>query len=125
MFFGGSPFGHMYQTRNFSRGRGGGFRQRPRGGGEGAGAGQQEGGFNMAAIIQLLPVLFLVFFTLVGNNPSEPVYSLQMKGNFQNRKTTSMKEIDYYVKNNNKFEREYVLSPTLPLSPLPSLSLSL
>ena len=68
MFFGGSPvFGHNVR---FAGGRrGGNFHRR----GTGSQA-QESQGFNIAAVIQHLPVLFLVFFTLIGNSPSEPIY---------------------------------------------------
>ena len=99
MFFGGSPFGH---TTHFHTARG--FHQRRRRPSQG---GAQDVTFNLGAIMQLLPVLFLVLFTLIGNSPSDPVYSLHMQGKYNARETTTMRGIDFYVKSHSKFDREY------------------
>ena len=56
---------------------------------------------------QLLPILFLLLFTLLGNSPSEPVYSLHMQGKYNARETTAMRGVDFYVKSHTKFNREY------------------
>ena len=90
MFFGGSPvFGNMYTRGPSSRQR----RANASAHARGSSSDQGGGGFNLAAIIQLLPVVFLVVFTLFGNSPQDPVYSLDMVGKYNARETTSMKGI--------------------------------
>jgi len=104
MFFGGSPvFGNMYTRGPSSRQR----RANASAHARGSSSDQGGGGFNLAAIIQLLPVVFLVVFTLFGNSPQDPVYSLDMVGKYNARETTSMKGIDFYVKSHGAFSREY------------------
>ena len=98
MFFGGSPmFNHMY-TRT-----GGRHRQRS----SNRGGNGEPASFNVSAIIQLLPVLFLIIFTLFGSSSNDPVYSLRISGKYNARETTSMRGIDYYVKSHSNFAREY------------------
>jgi len=107
MFFGGSPvFGHTHFHRAGGMG-GAGFRSRGPRARAGGGTQDPSAGFNLGAIIQLLPILFLVLFTLLGNSPSEPVYSLHMQGKYNARETTAMRGVDFYVKSHAKFNREY------------------
>ena len=117
MFFGNSPmFRNFHHQTNFRTHGGPGMGRQ---GHAGAGAGSQ-GGFNPAALLQLAPILFLVIFTLFGNTPHDPVYSLRLSGKYNAKETTAARGIEFYVKSRAQFDREYPnvsASPPFPLPP--------
>jgi DnaJ family protein B protein 12 len=70
-----------------------------------AAADNGSGGFNVRALIQLLPVLLILLLNFLPS--SEPVYTLQQNYPYEHRLTTP-KGVNYYVKS-TKFEEDYPL----------------
>lgn len=91
-FFGGMPQ-TTTQFRGFSFGTGMG----PRTGDNGS------AGYNLRALIQLLPVLLILFLNFFPS--SEPIYSLSRTYHYEHRFITP-KGVNYYVKS-TKFEQNY------------------
>ncbi|KAL2340388.1 hypothetical protein Fmac_008328 [Flemingia macrophylla] len=92
-------FGGMTPATNFggfSFGPGGFHAHRPADHGSG-------GGFNVRALIQLLPVLLILLINFLPS--SEPLYSLSKSYPYEHRFTTP-KGVNYYVKS-TKFAQEY------------------
>lgn len=69
-------------------------------------ADQGSGGFNVRALIQLLPVLLILLINFLPS--SDPVYSLSQSHPYEHRLTTP-KGVNYYVKSAAKFTQEYPL----------------
>lgn len=69
-------------------------------------ADQGSGGFNVRALIQLLPVLLILLINFLPS--SDPIYSLSQSHPYENRLTTP-KGVNYYVKSATKFTQEYPL----------------
>ncbi|KAF2310647.1 hypothetical protein GH714_016041 [Hevea brasiliensis] len=90
-FFGGMPPATT-QFRSFNFGRGMGPR-----------TGDNASGFNLRALIQLLPVLVILLLNFLPS--SEPIYSLSRSYPYEYRFTTQ-KGVNFYVKN-TKFEHDY------------------
>ncbi|CAI0629191.1 unnamed protein product [Linum tenue] len=92
-FYGGmSPAATQFRTFNF-------------GGGMGARTGGDNGsGFNVRALIQLLPVLVILLFSFLPS--SDPVYSLSRSYPYEHRYTTE-RGVNFYVKSSARFEQEY------------------
>ncbi|XP_050213936.1 chaperone protein dnaJ 49-like [Mercurialis annua] len=93
-FFGGRPPATT-QFRSFNFGGGMG----PRTGGD------QSSGFNMRALLQLLPVLVILLLNFLPS--SEPIYSLSRSYPYEYRVTTP-KGVNFYVKS-TRFEQDYPL----------------
>lgn len=97
-------FGGMAPAANF-----GGFSFGPAGfngfNGHRHAADHGSGGFNVRALIQLLPVLLIVLLNFLPS--SEPLYSLSKSYPYEHRFTTP-KGVNYYVKSTN-FVQEYPL----------------
>ncbi|KAF4385105.1 hypothetical protein F8388_014238 [Cannabis sativa] len=95
-FFGGMA--PATQFRGFSFGTGMGHRQQqPDHNG--------SGGFNVRALIQILPVLLILVLNFLPS--SEPIYSLSRSYPYE-YKFTTQKGVNYYVKS-TKFEQDYPL----------------
>ncbi|KAJ7956674.1 Chaperone protein dnaJ 49-like [Quillaja saponaria] len=92
-FFYGGMAPTTTQFSGFSFGHG----MRPRA------AEQGTAGFNVRALVQLLPVLFIILLNFLPS--SQPVYSLSRSYPYEYRFTTQ-KGVNYYVKS-TKFEQEY------------------
>ncbi|XP_038710653.1 chaperone protein dnaJ 49-like [Tripterygium wilfordii] len=93
-FFGGmAPATAQFRTFNF-------------GGGMGHRTGDQgSGGFNMRALIQLLPVILILLLNFLPS--SEPIYSLSRVYPYEYKVTTE-RAVNFYVKS-TKFEQDYPL----------------
>mmetsp|Transcript_13720 Transcript_13720/g.34547 ORF Transcript_13720/g.34547 Transcript_13720/m.34547 type:complete len:159 (-) Transcript_13720:53-529(-) len=98
--------GGMGARRTYYYSTGGRARQH-RARGQEAGGDQTPLQFNLAALIQLAPILFLILFTVLGNSPSEPVYSLRAGGSYRTMERTANKDVDFYVKSHSAFMREF------------------
>ncbi|KAK1437505.1 hypothetical protein QVD17_03296 [Tagetes erecta] len=73
----------------------------------GARTGRNESdGFNVTALLRLLPVLLIVLFSLLPSN--EPVYSLSRSYNYEHRLVTG-KGVPFFVKSRD-FEQSYPLN---------------
>lgn len=60
---------------------------------------------NYAVLFQLLPILIIVFLSLLSNLMiGEPVYSLQRTGKFAHKRTTNENKIPYFVKSDFRVE---------------------
>lgn len=70
-----------------------------------AAADNGSGGFNVRALIQLLPVLLILLINFLPS--SDPVYVLSQNYPYEHRLTTP-KNVNYYVKS-TKFEQDYPL----------------
>ncbi|KDP32389.1 hypothetical protein JCGZ_13314 [Jatropha curcas] len=90
-FFGGMPPATT-QFRSFNFG-----------GGMGPRTGDNASGFNMRALIQLLPVIVILLLNFLPS--SEPIYSLSRSYPYEYRFTTQ-KGVNFYVKS-TKFEQDY------------------
>ncbi|CAL1359232.1 unnamed protein product [Linum trigynum] len=92
-FYGGmSPATTQFRTFNFGGGMG------PRTGGE------NGSGFNVRALIQLLPVLVILLLNFLPS--SDPVYSLSRSYPYEHRYTTE-RGVNFYVKSSTRFEQDY------------------
>lgn len=63
-----------------------------------------SGGFNVRALIQLLPVLLILLINFLPS--SDPLYSLSKSYPYEHRFTTP-KGVNYYVKSTTKFAQDY------------------
>ncbi|KAE9609711.1 hypothetical protein Lal_00006172 [Lupinus albus] len=97
-FFFGGMAPATTNFRGFSFGHGVGARQ---GGGE-----QGSGGFNVRALIQLLPVLFVLLLNFLPS--SQPVYSLSRSYPYEHLFITPQ-GVNYYVKS-SKFDEDYPIN---------------
>ncbi|WCJ29668.1 hypothetical protein M5689_011285 [Euphorbia peplus] len=91
-FFGGGMPGATTQFRTFNFG-----------GGMGPRTADHATGFNMRALLQLLPVLLIVLLNFLPS--SEPIYSLSRSYPYEYRFTTE-KGVNYYVRS-TKFDQDY------------------
>ncbi|KAJ4844620.1 hypothetical protein Tsubulata_023446 [Turnera subulata] len=90
-FFGGMPPART-QFRSFNFG-----------GGMGQGTPQNASGFNVRALIQLLPVILILLLNFLPS--SEPIYTLS-RGYPYEYKFTTQRGVNFYVKS-TRFEQEY------------------
>lgn len=93
-FFGGMPAGATTQFGGFSFGTGMGPRMA---------ADHGSAGFNVRALIQILPVLLVLLLNFLPT--SEPIYSLSRRQSYEYQFVTQ-KGVNYYVKSEN-FEQKY------------------
>nr|XP_043628135.1 chaperone protein dnaJ 49-like [Erigeron canadensis] len=99
-FFGGMNSGATTQFSGFGFGNGMGTRTRTR---TTHTAHNVSDGFNVKALLQLLPVLLIILFSIWPSN--EPVYSLSRTYSYDYRLLTQ-KGVPFYVKSRN-FEQSY------------------
>lgn len=92
-FFGGNPF----VSSQFSRAR------RARGHAQ---AQQAEGGFNFMVVLQALPVIVLVLFSLFSSS-SRPVYSLERTREYSIARETAEHGVPFFVAKPDEPDRSY------------------
>ncbi|KAJ4708286.1 Chaperone protein dnaJ 49-like [Melia azedarach] len=96
-FFGGMPPATRTQFRHFNFGPGMGTRTADDHG---------SGGFNLRALIQLLPVILIILLQFLPS--SEPIYSLSRSYPYE-YKFTTQRGVNYYVKS-SRFEQDYPMN---------------
>ncbi|KAI8466699.1 MAG: DnaJ-like protein [Monoraphidium minutum] len=106
MFFGAGAFGPQRAYRShFGNPRYAQRRQAPGQGGAAASQEQQQRGA-LLGLLQLLPVLLLVFMTLFSGS-GDPAYALQRDAKYGHAFETSRLAVPFYVKSGPDFEARY------------------
>ncbi|KAK7281631.1 hypothetical protein RIF29_09788 [Crotalaria pallida] len=93
-FFGGGGMAPATNFGGFSFGAGMGHRPAEHG----------SGGFNVRALIQLLPILLILLVNFLPS--SDPIYTLSRSYPYEHQFTTA-KGVNYYVKSTTKFDQDY------------------
>lgn len=66
---------------------------------------------NYAVLFQLLPILIIVFLSLLSNlMVGEPVYSLQRTGKFAHKRETNEHKVSYFVKSDFRIDSAHELA---------------
>lgn len=108
-FFGGNPFmgGHVFRAGGFGGGHP--FAQRPAAGRQQGGRGpaqQQQQPNPMLQLVQLAPLLLLLFFTFLSSR-SQPTYSLHRTREYSQEFATATYEVPFWVPDAAALHKQY------------------